>query len=361
METTTPRDAPFVSVVIPMLNEEKYITQCLDSLVRQDYPQDRYEVLVIDGDSMDASPALVAQMRQQHPVIRLIKNPQRAIPKALNLGLSESRGEIFARMDAHSLAPPEYLKQCVKYLLETGADNVGGILKVAGAGYWGKSIAMGTSCPFGVGNSKFRYSQEEDFTQAGFPGAFWKKTLLSLGGYDESFVINEDDVLNFRLMKKERKIFRTPKIAVTYFCRNALSKLWKQYFRYGFWKVKVIKKHGGPASIRHLIPAGFVASLIATGIAGFFFKPAVYLLAFILASYLTIGLAFAFRFALKTGMRYFFSLPMVFATLHLSYGTGFLLGLPTFLLFEKPYTEKVASRIHDRPKILKKRRLDYAS
>jgi glycosyltransferase involved in cell wall biosynthesis len=335
MKTTTDHDTPFVTVVVPMLNEEKYITQCLNSIVRQDYPQDRYEVLVIDGDSVDASPALVAQMHQQYPVIRLMENPQRAIPKALNLGLRESRGEIFTRMDAHSIAPPDYLTQCVKYLFETGADNVGGILKVAGVGYWGKSIALGTSCPFGVGNSKFRYSQEEDFTQAGFPGAFWKKTLLRFGGYDEAFVINEDDELNFRLMKEGGKVFRTPEIAVTYFCRKSIRKLWRQYFRYGFWKVKVMKKHGGPASIRHLIPAVFVASLIATSAAGFFFPPVFYLLAAILGAYSAASLIFAFRSALKNGLRYFFSLPIVFATLHLSYGTGFLLGLPKFLLFDK--------------------------
>jgi glycosyltransferase involved in cell wall biosynthesis len=334
MNDSTLLDTPFVSVVIPMLNEEKYITQCLDSVVQQDYPKDKYEVIVVDGESVDASTTLVNAMCRNYPVIRLIKNLEKTIPRALNLGLKESQGEIFARMDAHSLAPPDYISKCVRYLLETGADNVGGVLKVEAEGYWGKSIALGTSCPFGVGNSRFRYSQEEDFTQPGFPGAFWRETLLALGGYDESFVINEDDELNFQLMKAGRKAFRTPQIAVTYFCRNSLKRLWTQYFHYGFWKVKVIKKHGKPASVRHLIPAAFVTSLLATGLASFFFQPALYLLALILGAYSAASLTVAVKIAVKNGVCYLFSLPVVFATLHLSYGTGFLLGLPKFFLLE---------------------------
>lgn len=325
---------PFVSVIIPMFNEERYITQCLESLLRQDYLGDRYEILVIDGGSSDASPALVAQMRTLHSQIHVLKNPDRITAKALNIGIRQARGEIIVRMDAHALAPSNYVFRCAKYLLEDRADHVGGIMQPVGNGYWGQSIAVATSSPFGVGNSKHRCSRIEGDDEAGWLGAFWKKTLLTTGGYDELMKCNEDDDLNYRLLKEGKRVFRTPELELTYFCRSSLHGLWIQYFRYGFWKVRVIQHHGKLTSIRHLVPAAFVVVLITAIFLSPFLRHFLYAFlaivgVHVLASNLY-SIAYAIRMGVKFKLQYSFSLPIIFLTLHLSYGTGFVLGLLKF-------------------------------
>ena len=232
---------PFVSIIVPIRNEEKYIRQCLESLLHQDYPHDMYEILVVDGVSQDASASIVDDIATTHGNVRRLHNPKKYVSAGLNVGIRESRGDIVVRMDAHALASRTYVSKCVKHLLRTGADNVGGIMKPEGRGFWGQSIALATSCPFGVGNSKHRCSLEEGYDEAGWLGAFWKDTLLELGGYNELLVINEDDELNYRLMKRGGKVYRTPEIETVYFCRNSLKALAVQYFRYAYWKLPVIR------------------------------------------------------------------------------------------------------------------------
>lgn len=325
-------DTPFVSIIIPMLDEEKHIVQCLETLLQQDYPRGRYEILVIDGCSVDASSALVSQAANLFPQIRMLRNPGRIAAKALNIGLREARGDIVARMDAHALAPPNYISTCVKYLLQNKADNVGGIMKAEGRGLWGRSIALGTSCPFGVGNSKHRCSDREGYDEAGWLGAFWKATLLAIGGYNELVGVNEDDELNYRLLKKGGKVFRTPEIKITYICRQSLINLWIQYFSYGYWKVKVIQNYGRLTDIRHVMPSVFVIALIVSLFFGFVFQPAAYFFLAVLASYASVSTAYAMRISYKAGWFYILSLPIVFAILHFSYGIGFCMGLLNFLV-----------------------------
>ena len=325
---------PFVSVVIPMFDEERYITQCLESLLQQDYPGDRYEILVIDGGSSDASPALVAQMRTLHPQIHVLQNPGRITAMALNIGIRQARGEIIVRMDAHALAPSHYISTCVKYLREDRADHIGGIMQPVGHGYWGQHIAVATSSPFGVGNSKHRCSRIEGCDEAGWLGAFWKKTLLAIGGYDESMECNEDDDLSYRLLKEGKRVFRTPALELLYFCRSSLYGLWIQYFRYGFWKVRVIQQYGKLTSIRHLIPAAFVVVLITALVLSPFLRHFLYAFSAVVGVYVLVSnlymIAYTIRMSVKFKLPYSFSLPIVFLTLHLSYGTGFILGLLKF-------------------------------
>jgi glycosyltransferase involved in cell wall biosynthesis len=318
-----------------MFNEERHITQCLESLLQQDYPGDRYEILVIDGNSSDASPALVAQMCTLYSQIRILKNPGRMTAMALNIGIRQARGEIIVRMDAHALAPSNYVSRCVKYLCEDRGDHVGGIMQSVGHGYWGQNIAVATSSPFGVGNSKHRHSRIEGCDEAGWLGAFWKRTLLAIGGYDELMECNEDDDLSYRLHKEGKRAFRTPELELTYFCRSSLHGLWIQYFRYGFWKIRVMQQYGKLTSIRHLVPASFVVALITVLFLSLFSFHFVYAFlaivgTHVLASNLCV-IAYASRMGVKFKWLYSFSLPIVFLTLHLSYGMGFILGLLKFL------------------------------
>jgi glycosyltransferase involved in cell wall biosynthesis len=321
---------PLVSLIVPMYNEEKYIDSCLQSLLNQDYPKNQFEILVIDGNSSDKSFEIVSSLSAKNPIIRLFKNPGRTTSKALNIGIKHSRGDIIIRMDAHSISPVNYVSSCVKYLLSKKADNVGVLMKSVGEDFWDESIALGTSSQFGVGNSKHRCTDEEGSDDFGWLGSFWKDTLIEMGGYDESLECNEDDDLNYRLLKNGKKIFRSS-VQVYYFSRSSLFGLWRQYFRYGFWKVKVIQKFGSVTSLRHIIPFLFVISLIIFSILSIFVYPSIYPLFFILGMYFLISIVYSIQVSRKSGWKYFFSLPLIFLILHLSYGIGFLLGTIRFL------------------------------
>lgn len=322
---TPPARCPFVSVIVPMLNEERYISQCLLSLISQDYPEDRFEILVADGGSADASASLVRTLAAHHSKIRLIGNPRRLASSALNEGIRYSQGEIIARLDAHCRAPANYLSLCVQYLLSTGAENVGGVINAVGEGYWGRIIAVGTTSPFGVGNSSHRCSRAETSSEPGWPGAYWKRTLIAMDGFDETVGPNDDDDLSFRLIRNGKRLFLTPQIRVTYFCRSTLRSLWHQYYRYGYWKAKVIQKHGAVLAMRHLVPPAFVVALVLGAVAavGGFISP----LMVTVIGYAVVATGFAIWACARRGWWWhFFALIIVFSVLHLSYGTGFLFG-----------------------------------
>jgi glycosyltransferase involved in cell wall biosynthesis len=315
---------PFVSVIVPMLNEERYITQCLLSLLSQDYPADRFEIIVADGGSEDASVRLVRQLGVQHSKIRLIPNPRRLASSGLNEGIRHAEGEIIARLDAHCRAPADYLSLCVQYLLSTGADNVGGVINAVGTGFWGRVIAVGTTSPFGVGNSSHRCSRSETSSEPGWPGAYWKRTLIAMDGFDETVGPNDDDDLSFRLIRDGKRLFLTPEIRVTHFCRSSLPSLWRQYYRYGYWKVRLIQKHRTVIAMRHLVPTAFVVALVLGSlfaVGGFPFP-----LMLTAIGYGAVNTGFAIWAAAHRGWWHLFGLPVVFSVLHLSYGTGVLFG-----------------------------------
>lgn len=326
---------PVVSILIPMYNEERFIESCLTSLVHQDYPSDKYEIIVIDGESTDSSASIVKKISHSDNRLKYLKNPDRITSKALNIGIRKAKGDIIVRMDAHVLAPQYYITTCVKYLLDNNVENVGGIIKTVGHGFWGKNIALATSCPFGVGNSKFRCTTSDGYDEAGWPGAFWKKTLIEVGGFDEDLRCNEDDDLNFQLLKSGKKVFRTAEIELIYFCRNSLKDLWYQYYRYGFWKVKVIQKYSKPTTIRHFIPAIFLLSILFSSVLVLIHKNFLYLFLSIIGIYSAASLCYSIYLSIKSKRYFLFSLPIVFITLHLSYGMGFILGTFQFLLLRK--------------------------
>ena len=318
-------ELPFVTVIVPMLDEERHIMRCLSSLLEQDYPHDRLEILVVDGGSTDGSPAIVREVAARQPRVRLMNNPGRLASAGLNVGVRHARGQVIVRLDAHCRAHADYVSECVGQLLHSGADNVGGVIQAEGEGFWGKAIAIGTTCPFGVGNSQHRCARRETRGEPGWPGAYWRQTLVDMGGFDESVGPNDDDDLSFRLVRAGRHLLLTPRIHVTYFCRNNLRALWKQYFRYGFFKVRLLRKHGRLIFARHLVPGAFVLALllaILVAVVGFPI-PLELLTSIYLGSCLLAGVSAASR----KGWRYLSALPVVFTTLHLSYGSGFVAAL----------------------------------
>jgi succinoglycan biosynthesis protein ExoA len=325
-----------VSVIVACRNERKYIRNFLDSLCRQALGGTKIEVLIADGMSDDSTRQVLELYRRIVLPLRVIDNPARIGSAGLNAAIREARGEIIIRMDAHTEYAPDYIRRCLEVLNETGADNVGGPALTRADGYLGHAIALAYHTRFACGGAKFHDAGYEGFVDTVTYGCWRKSTLERIGLFDESLARNQDDELNLRLVSSGGKIWQSPKITSWYRPRAGLTALFNQYFQYGFWKVSVIRKHGKPASWRHVVPGaclliGFLLLLGATGAS--LTGSASWKSGFISAWALLAGLytatsaSTAFLLAKRKGWRFLPALPIVFATYHLSYGLGFVLGL----------------------------------
>ncbi len=325
----------FLSIISPIRNEEKYIDKCLDSLVNQDYDKKNYEILVVDGMSTDKTREIVKQFKSTYDNIKLFDNPNKTVPYALNIGIKNAIGNVIVRIDGHAVIEKDYLWQCVKYLESTGAECVGGVIESINETYIGKAIALAMSSPFGVGNARFRTSGEEGFVDCLAFGAYRREVFDKIGNFDEEFVRCQDDEFNYRLRKFGGKIFLTPKIKSYYYPRSNLKKLWRQYFQYGFWKIRVLQKHFKTMQLRQFVPPAFVFSLLTTGVVGLFSTNIFWLFLSILLTYLVTCFTVSFKIGLNKGLEYIKILPLIFFILHVSYGVGFLFGLIKFLKYWK--------------------------
>ncbi len=319
-----------VSVVLPVRNEEKYIAECIESVLRQDFCKDDMELILVDGDSEDKTVEIIERFANKYNFIKLYKNPQRTVQYALNIGIKNAVGEYLIRMDAHSEYANDYISKCVDYLEKTGAENVGGPMIAKGKTPIQNVIAAAYHSPFALGGGKFHDENYEGYADTVYLGAFRRETLLKLGLYDERLPCNEDDDLNFRLVESGGKIFITPKIKSVYYPRASYTALFKQYFRYGFWKVAVIKKHKKPARLSHLVPATFVAFLILSSILSYFSKLADDISSFVLMLYFALSLYFSLKNSRVTSFADKLRLVWVHFILHTSYGLGFLCGIFKF-------------------------------
>ncbi len=321
------REMPFVSVVIPIRNEEYFIARCLQSVVDQDYPHDRMEVLVVDGRSEDRTREIVAEFGSRYPMIKLLDNPKLSTPAGLNIGIREAKGDVIVRVDGHCVLEADYVRQCVRCLRETGADNVGGLMKTVGEGYVAQVIALAINSFFGSGGSKFHYSSKEQYVDTVYLGAFPRHVFDRVGYFNERLMRNQDYELNYRIRAAGGKIFLSPAIRSSYYGRSTLRGLWQQYFQYGFWKIEMIRLHPKSVRLRQLVPPLFVFSLVAAGLLSPIHQVFLRLFLLILASYLLASLLASLKLARRKGWRYFPLLPVAFAVMHFGWGSGFLLGL----------------------------------
>ncbi len=320
-----------VSVIVPVLNEEKYINGCLDSLLKQDYPKENLEIILVDGNSNDKTVDIIKEYTQKYSFIKLVSNPQKTVQYAMNIGIKNSSGKYIVRMDAHAEYSSDYISKCIEYLKKTKAANVGGTTVVRGKSFTQKVIAAAYHSPFALGGSKHYDENYEGYADTVAWGAFEREYLLKIGMYDEKLPRSEDDDLNFRIIERGDKIFVTPKIKSIYYPRDSFLKLFKQYFEYGKWKVAVIKKHHKPSRIAHLVPMMFVLFLIFGMILSFFGSFFKFAYLSVLSFYVLINLIFSFKnkytwdFLSKTGLF------VAHLVIHVSYGLGFLSGIFKFL------------------------------
>ena len=316
-------ETPLVTVVIPMRNEEAGIEACLASVLANRLPQGSFELLVLDGASDDRSPTLVDAMAARDPRLRRLANPKRLQAPAFNLGLAAARGRYLVRMDAHSLYADDYIAESVRLLEETGAENVGGVQRATGTTGLARAIAAAVSSKFAAGDAAYRNATTPRWTDTVYLGAWRTETLRRLGGMREDWAVNEDYEMNVRLREAGGRIYLSPTIRSTYFVRASIPKLARQYARYGFWKVRTLLAHPTSLRWRQLVAPAFVLSLLATPITVALLGPlgathiGLYLVANLLASVAT---------AAKAGWRLLPALPIVFLTVHLAWGSGFLCG-----------------------------------
>lgn len=319
---------PTVTIIMPVRNEEKFIENCLRTILENDYPKEKLEILIVDGNSTDRTREIIQNISTKFPFIRILDTTARVHGEAMNIGIQQARGDIIIRMDAHTLYASDYITQCVQLLLTTEADNVGGMQYAVGTNFITQSIALATMSPFGAGNAYFRYSQKEQWVDTVYLGAWKKETLKKLGGFNSRWSVNEDYEINYRLREMGGKILLSPKIQCKYYVRSTIYRLMRQYFRYGYGKVRTILTHPKSTKIRQIIPPIFVLIMILSIIVAF----CGYYWGIVLPLfYIVINLFFSLRIAHQQGLKYLLSLPFIFMLIHFSWGLGFWVGLPRFL------------------------------
>lgn len=324
---------PMVSIIMPIRNEAGFIRRSLGAVLAQDYPQECVEVLVVDGMSDDGTREMVRETFERSNVeafqrsnLHMLDNPERIVPTALNRALEQAKGDIIIRVDGHCEIAPDYVRRCVEVLEETGADCVGGPMETVGRTVMAESIALAQSSPFGVGGVAFRTGSDEGrYVDTLAFGAYRREVFERIGNFDEELVRNQDDEFNFRLTQAGGKIWLDPSIRSVYYSRASLRGLWKQYFEYGLYKVRVIQKRGAVPSWRHLIPGGFVLGLVFSLLLALLTGRKRLALS-VAGPYAAANLA-ASAWAAREKPRLLPWLPPAFATLHLAYGLGFLWGL----------------------------------
>ena len=321
---------PPVTIIMPIRNEVAFIERSLGAVLAQDYPSELLEMLVVDGMSDDGTRDIVAHMIESHPRTRCLDNPKRIVPTAMNIGLEQSHGDLIVRVDGHTIIAPDYVRRCVDVLHESGADCVGGPMRTAGGNAFGEAVALVTSHPFGVGGSRFHYATEPMEVDSVYMGAWPRQVFERVGRFDEEMVRNQDDEFSYRLRAAGGRIWLVPHIRSTYHARSSWRSLWRQYYQYGYWKVRVFQKVPGSAQFRHWVPPLF-ALYVWGGLTAAILLPGLRLayLAGLLV-YLVANLAVSMRIAARAGWKHFLRLPSVFAILHLSYGLGFWAGIARF-------------------------------
>lgn len=325
-------DQPLVTVIMPIRNEAAFIPRSLGAVLAQDYPADRLEVVIADGMSSDGTRAAIARLAEAHPDVRVtvVDNPGQIVPTGFNRALAKARGDVIVRVDGHTIVAPNYVTECVEALLRSGADNVGGRMVPVSEGLFGRATALATASRFGVGGARFHYSDREELVDTVYMGAWPRSVFQRIGLFDEEQVRNQDDEFNYRLRARGGKVLLSPRIQSRYYNRSTPRSLWRQYFQYGYWKVRVMQKHPGQMSPRHFVPAALVASLAI----GLLLAPfsAIWGLAFgiIALSYVSATLVASLVVGFREPLLEALLLPATFLTLHVSYGLGFLVGVVRF-------------------------------
>ncbi len=324
----------FVSVIIPCFNEERTIVTVLQAIHDQDYPLLDMEVIIADGGSQDDTICEIEKFQSIHPDlnVQIIPNPKQQIPTALNLAILASKGEIIIRMDAHSLPASDYVSRCVKNLVLQKGENVGGQWEIIpGDNTWiARGIAAAAAHPLGVGNVRYRISGEAGPVDTVPFGSYFRRLFDRIGLFDETLLTNEDYELNTRIRQSGGIIWFDPEIRCKYFSRPSIKELGRQYWRYGFWKARMVQRYPKSIKPRQILPPLFVGVLIILAVSGFLNTLFLFGLLFVFLIYLGIIILVSVPKARKNNdLSLIVSMPMAISAMHLTWGSGFIAGIIT--------------------------------
>jgi succinoglycan biosynthesis protein ExoA len=233
------------------------------------------EVLVADGLSTDSSPRMLAELAARDPRVKVIANPGLIVPPGLNLAIEAARGDVIARIDAHTVIEPDYLRRGIELLGRSGASNVGGPMVCRGGGPIADAVAAAMGSRFGIG-ATFHFATSESECDTVYMGMWPRRVFEEVGMFDEEFVRNQDDELSYRIRKAGGRILVSPAMRSLYQNRESWSALTRQFWQYGVWKVRVLQRHPRQMSIRHFVPPAFLAGVAASLVAGLFWRPALW-------------------------------------------------------------------------------------
>ena len=331
---------PFISIILPVRNEEKYITACVQSIFSQDYPADRMEVIFVDGCSQDRTVAMLRAMQAEYPQIVVLDNPNRTVPYAMNIGIRASRGEVIVRLDAHAEYPADYVRLSVETLLTVDCENAGGVAVTRGRGFMGDAIASMLSTPLGVGNSTFRLTDQDGYVDTVPFGCFRRELFERIGYYDERMTRNQDNEFNHRIRKNGGKIYLNHNIRVIYYCRDTMRGILRMGYQNGKWNVITMTLVPGSMGVRHFVPLAFVLSTLVLALLTLLARSMLFggLLALEWGAYLLLDAFYAYTIAKEKGMKYLPVELILYPAFHFAYGFGSLAGilaLPRFIREER--------------------------
>lgn len=321
--------SPKVSIIVPCYNEQSTIRLLLEALREQTYPRAEMEVIIADGFSTDGTREAIAAFQRDFPdlCVRLVENAHRSIPSGVNRAIEAARGEIILRLDAHSKPYPDYVENSISAHDQGRGANVGGVWEIRpGDVTWiANSIAVAAAHPLGVGDALYRHTKHAAEVDTVPFGSFRRTLIEQIGLFDESLLTNEDYEFNARVRKSGGKIWLDPSIRSIYFARPTLLELIRQYWRYGFWKWRMLRRYPDTLRWRQALPPLFVLGLIGLTLLSIFLPLARVLLAGELFLYFSIMILAGLQAALQQRKAYFIvGLPLAIAAMHLSWGSGFL-------------------------------------
>lgn len=320
---------PFISVIIPVYNEEYTIEKTICSVFEQDY-QGLWEILVIDGMSTDRTRDIIYKLIPlSDERLKLIDNQKRIIPSAMNLGIKASKGEVIVRLDGHTFVEKNYLSCVAAKLESTEAACLGPkMIMLSSDSIASQAIAAALSTPFGPGTSGFRYSDKEEYADTMNFGVYRRDLFDEVGYFDTNLLANEDYEIHYRIRQAGYKILYTPSLKVYYFVRNSFTSLWKQYLRYGFWKSQMLRKWPGSVRLRHFVAPIFVFTLVIGIILALLSEMGkIFLIVILIIYFLTASIFATLQVAEQRQPNLIARIIFAFAIMHIGWGSGFWHGI----------------------------------
>ena len=315
------------SIVIPTYNEQENISNCIDSILKQNYDLNLIDIVIVDGHSSDNTISRIREYQQKFSNISLLENPVRRTPTSLNIGIKEAKGEIIIILGAHASLDPGFIFFNNKYLNEKNVNVTGGTQINIGFNFTQKAIAMAMENPFGMGSAPYRWSRKEQFVDTVVYAAYRRELFDEIGYFEENFSIAEDAELNWRIRKAGHKILFSPDIKSYYHPRKTISKFIQQMFRYGILRVHMFKKHKTAIKLAHIIPPAFVVTLLTLLIVTASSTISPVFIFTVLGIYFLLNLLSVISKTSKSNLKFVPMISFLIFVLHFSWGLGFLVGL----------------------------------